>query len=245
MVEGAPGFQRPREQIGIFEKHRFFEQAVAPFKQGTGDEIIVRQGFEQPLGGFGRRAGGLGRPGQMNIGQASSALLRIERQPEADRELALLLLLAAGFRHRIAQQGDRAEVDRFVTTAVRQPRQRITINRQSQQSPNKGQHTGSEMLHGIGLGRAGHQKLFGRLFAHPDAHILDCFDDLRTPCLLFLEQQITQGLACQNFLVARLDRLEHRRNPGLFRKGSEQRLAKAMDRHDPQAAALRIQNAGK
>ena len=102
MVESASGFQCACEQISIFEQDRFFEQAVAPLKQRTGNEIIVRQRFQQPFGWFWRRPCSLGGPGQMNIGQASSALLRIEGQPEADRQLPFLLLLATRFGHRIA-----------------------------------------------------------------------------------------------------------------------------------------------
>ena len=245
MVEGAACVQRACEQVGIFEQDRFFEQAIAPFEQRSGDKVIIRQGFQEPLGRLGRRSGGLGGPGQMDIRQCRCALLRIERQPKPDFQLAFLLLLATGFRHRIAQYRHRAKVYRFIGAAFGQPRRRVTFDRQSQQSPGERQYAGWEVFHCIGLGGTGHQKLFGRLFTHPDAEMLDRIDDLRTRRPFFLEQQITQSLARQDFLVARLDRLEHRGNTGLFGERSEQGLAEAVDRHDPQTATLCIEDMGK
>ena len=245
IVEGAASFQGTGKKVGIFEKRRLFEQAVAPFEQRSGDEIIVRQSLQQALGRLRRRAGGLGRPGEMDVRQGSGPLLGFQVQPEADRQLPFLFLLAAEFRHRIAQQLDRAQVYRFVGAAIRQPGHRIAVDRQSQQLAHKRQHAAWQPFHRIGLGGAVHQELFGGFLAHPHAQLLDRADDLGTAAPLLLEQQVAERLARQNLLVALLDRLEHRGDTGFFREGSEQRLAEAVDGHDPQAPALRIEDLGK
>ena len=171
--------------------------------------------------------------------------MRIEIQPQSYSQLLPLLVLAAKFRHRIAQDRYCAQVDRFVGTAFCQPGISITLNRQPQQAPDKRQYARRQFFHRIGLGRAGHQKLLGRLFAHPHAEPLDRFYDLRTPRPFFIEQQIAQSISRQYFLIAGLDRLEHRSNAGFFRKRSEQGLAEAVDGHDPQSATLSVEDAGK